>query len=35
MHGTTAAERFFEQKPRDLFMWLLDIGEKFTAIDIH
>jgi hypothetical protein len=22
--GTTAAERFFEQKPRDLFMWLLD-----------
>ena len=24
MDGTTAAERFFEQKPRDLFMWLLD-----------
>ncbi len=22
--GTTAAERFFEQKPRDLFTWLLD-----------
>jgi hypothetical protein len=22
--GTTAAERFFEQKPRDLFAWLLD-----------
>ena len=24
MDGTTAAERFFEQKPRDLFTWLLD-----------
>src|ERR1700722_4787354 len=22
--GTTAGERFFEQKPRDLFTWLLD-----------
>jgi len=22
--GTTAAERFFGQKPRDLFTWLLD-----------
>jgi len=22
--GTTAAERFFEQKPQDLFIWLLD-----------
>jgi hypothetical protein len=22
--GTTAAERFFEQKPQDLFEWLLD-----------
>jgi len=22
--GTTAAERFFGQKPRDLFEWLLD-----------
>jgi hypothetical protein len=22
--GTTAAQRFFEQKPRDLFIWLLD-----------
>jgi hypothetical protein len=23
--GTTAAERFFEQQPRDLFEWLLDV----------
>jgi hypothetical protein len=23
-NGTTAAERFFEQKPKDLFTWLLD-----------
>ncbi len=24
MDGSTAGERFFEQKPRDLFVWLLD-----------
>lgn len=23
--GSTAAEKFFEQKPRDLFEWLLDV----------